>query len=91
MRYEYSFLGKNEVVTRDFLMAEDPYDLSSDEKMRARWLEESKHLFGNFVHTGPQRPIAVISKSKMKEIVDNLKKLLLSDWNDVNFVIGTNP
>lgn len=27
----------------------------------------------------------------MKEIVDHLKRLLLSDWNDVNFVIGTNP
>ena len=27
----------------------------------------------------------------MKDIVDKLKRLLLSDWNDVNFVIGTNP
>ena len=27
----------------------------------------------------------------MKDIVDRLKRLLLSDWNDVNFVIGTNP
>ena len=27
----------------------------------------------------------------MKDIVDHLKKMLLSDWNDVNFVIGTNP
>lgn len=27
----------------------------------------------------------------MKDIVDHLKRMLLSDWNDVNFVIGTNP
>ena len=27
----------------------------------------------------------------MKEIVDCIKRLLLSDWNDVNFVLGTNP
>ena len=27
----------------------------------------------------------------MEDIVEQLKKLLLSDWNDVNFVIGTNP
>lgn len=27
----------------------------------------------------------------MEDIVECLKKLLLSDWNDVNFVIGTNP
>ena len=25
----------------------------------------------------------------MKEIVDCVKKLLLSDWNDVNFVLGS--
>lgn len=27
----------------------------------------------------------------MQDIVEVLKKLLLADWNDVNFVIGTNP
>lgn len=27
----------------------------------------------------------------MGNIVDVIKKLLLNDWNDVNFVIGTNP
>ena len=27
----------------------------------------------------------------MKDIVDHLKRLLLEDWNDVSFVIGTNP
>jgi len=25
----------------------------------------------------------------MKDIVDCVKKLLLSDWNDVNFVLGS--
>lgn len=62
-----------------------------DERLRTRWIEESKILFGSFTPAGPQRPIAEISKSKMKDIVDHLKRLLLSDWNDVNFVIGTNP
>ena len=33
----------------------------------------------------------MVSKSKLEDIVEQLKKLLLSDWNDVNFVIGTNP
>ena len=33
----------------------------------------------------------MVSKSKLEDIVETLKKLLLSDWNDVNFVIGTNP
>ena len=32
-----------------------------------------------------------MAKSRLEDIVETLKKLLLSDWNDVNFVIGTNP
>ena len=72
-------------------MWEDPYQLTLDERLRSHWLEESKILYGSFTPAGPQRPIQVISKSRMKDIVDHLKKMLLSDWNDVNFVIGTNP
>ena len=65
--------------------------MTVQEKLRSRWMEESKILYGSFTPNGPQRPIQTITKSKMKDIVDHLKKLLLSDWNDVNFVIGTNP
>lgn len=25
------------------------------------------------------------------EILEEVKRVLLADWNDVNFVIGTNP
>ena len=32
-----------------------------------------------------------MQKSQTKDIVEALKKLLLADWSDVNFVIGTNP
>ena len=27
----------------------------------------------------------------MIEILEEVKKVLLTDWNDINFVIGTNP
>ena len=91
LKYEYPFLGLNELETRNFLLAEDPYEQSMDERLRTRWLEESKILAGSFAPNGPQKPIQQITRSKMKEIVDYIKKLLLSDWNDVNFVIGTNP
>ena len=57
LRYEYPFLGKGELVTQEFLMADDPYQLSTHERLRARWLEESKVLYGSFTPTGPQRPI----------------------------------
>jgi hypothetical protein len=57
--------------------------------LRSLWIEEAKVLFGAFVPSGIDHPIASIKKSKLKDIVDELKKLLLSDWNDVNFVIGS--
>ena len=59
--------------------------------MRARWIEEAKLLFGDFVPAGSNKPIQKVSRSVLPDIVDVIKKLLLSDWNDVNFVIGTNP
>ena len=53
MKYEYPFLDKNEVSARSFLMAEDPYELTNDERMRNRWIEESKVLYGRFTPSGP--------------------------------------
>jgi len=46
-------------------------------------------LFGEFKHQSLSKPIGTVSKSRLQEIVEVLKKLLLSDWNDVNFVIGS--
>jgi hypothetical protein len=31
-----------------------------------------------------------VTKSKLMDIVETMKRMLLSDWNDVNFVIGSN-
>ena len=59
------------------------------EKMRARWVEEAKILYGDFVPAGATKPIQTITRSVLPDIVDVIKKLLLSDWNDVNFVIGS--
>ena len=46
-------------------------------------------MYGDFKSTGPQKPIVQVGRSKLKDIVESLKKILLSDWNDVNFVIGS--
>ena len=70
---------------------DDPYEATKDERLRAKWIEEAKLLYGEFRPSGPQKPLHNISKSRLEDIVESLKKLLLSDWNDVNFVIGTNP
>jgi hypothetical protein len=67
----------------------DPYDIRTDEKLRYKWIDEVKQAYGEFLPSGPAKPIHTVSKSLMKEIVDCVKKLLLSDWNDLNFFLGS--
>jgi len=57
LKYEYPFLGRDEVSTREFLLGEDPYQMTMDERMRSRWIEESKILYGSFCPSGPHHPI----------------------------------
>ena len=92
LKFEYPFQDHHdEKFVYGFLCQNDPYEATKDERLRAKWIEEAKMLFGEFRPSGPQKPIHIISKSRLEDIVDTMKKLLLSDWNDVNFVIGTNP
>ena len=87
--YDFPFLGRNETSTYSFLSAGDPYEVVKEEKMRARWIEEAKLLYGDFVPAGATKPIQTVTRAVLPDIVDIIKKLLLSDWNDVNFVIGS--
>jgi hypothetical protein len=57
-KYEYPFLGKDEVYTYAFLLQEDPYDSTKDERLRAKWIEEARMLYGDFKPPGHQRPVA---------------------------------
>jgi hypothetical protein len=41
-KYEYPFLGKDEKYTYAFLLQEDPYDSTKDERLRAKWIEEAR-------------------------------------------------
>ena len=46
-------------------------------------------LYGIFCPAGLSRPIQQVEKSRLSEIVNALKRLLIEDWNDANFVIGS--
>ena len=59
------------------------------ERLRATWIEEANQLYGSFVPAGVTKPIQTITRSVLPDMVNVIKKLLLSDWNDVNFVIGS--
>lgn len=89
MKYQYPFIPENEQYTHSFLSCGDPYGVSIDDKLRSKWIDEAKMIYGDFIPSGPSKPIHCVSKSLMKEIVDCVKRLLLSDWNDVNFVLGS--
>ena len=89
LKYDYPFLGRGETSPYTFLAAGDPYEVVREEKMRARWIEEAKLLYGDFVPSGSTKPIQSVTRSSLPDIVDVIKKLLLADWNDVNFVIGS--
>ncbi len=62
-KYQYPFLGKDEQYTYTFLLQEDPYDSTKDERLRAKWIEEARQLFGEFKPQGLTKPIVTVSKS----------------------------
>ena len=70
---------------------EDPYEAAKDEVLRYKWIEESKNLYGEFKPSFKETSLLVPGRTLFMEILEEVKKVLLADWNDVNFVIGTNP
>ena len=71
LKHEYPFNdSKDEKFVYGFLCIDDPYEATKDEKLRAKWMEEAKLLFGDFKPTGPQKPLSNISKCRLEEIVE---------------------
>ena len=82
-------MGKGERLTYAFLGDGDPYQELTQERLRAKWIADANLVYGDFVPAGATKPIESITRSKLPDIVEVIKKLLLNDWNDVNFVIGS--
>jgi len=59
--------------------------------LRTKWLEESKIVNGEFKPAFKDWSLLVAGWTLLIEILEEVKKVLLADWNDINFVIGTNP
>jgi len=57
LKYDYPFLAKTETSTYAFLSSGDPYEVVKEDKMRSRWIEEAKLLYGDFVPAGATKPI----------------------------------
>jgi len=73
------------------LNEEDPYEAAKDEVLRYKWIEESQRVHGDFKPAYNLKSIMNPGRTLLVEILEEVKKVLLTDWNDINFVIGTNP
>ena len=59
--------------------------------LRARWINDSKKLYGDFVTSQGDQALKNVNRKTLPDIVAYIKRRLLADWSDINFIIGTNP
>ena len=48
-------------------------------------------MYGEFKPSFKETSLKIPGRTLFMEILEEVKRVLLADWNDVNFVIGTNP
>ena len=78
-------------VAIGFLCENDPYEAGAFEMLRAKWINDSKMLYGDFKHAHGNKSLAKANKKNLAEMVGYIKRNLLTDWSDINFIIGSNP
>ena len=73
-------------------MAEDdPYEASAFEVLRAKWINDSKMLYGEFFAAQADQSLKQVNKQDLPDMVGFIKRNLLTDWSDINFIVGSNP
>ena len=72
LSFEYPFQDNktDERFVYNFLCVGDPYEASIKERLRAKWFDEAKILFGKFKPSGPEKPLSIIAKSRLEDIVE---------------------
>lgn len=74
-----------------FLSEDDPYEANAFEILRAKWIHDSKKLYGDFKSSQADQALSQPNKRDLPEMVGFIKRNLLTDWSDINFIIGSNP
>lgn len=74
-----------------FLSENDPYEANSFEVLRSKWIEDSKKIYGDFISSQGNNSLRKVNRQHLPEAVGYIKRRLLADWSDINFIIGTNP
>jgi hypothetical protein len=74
-----------------FLCLNDPYEVCKEDVLRSKWIEENKILHGQFKPAQADKSMERVTKQQLPDIVNYIKKVIMVDWAEVNFIIGTNP
>jgi hypothetical protein len=57
-----------------------------------RWVEESERInLRPFKPFSKERSLQYPGRTNLVNILEELKTVLIEDWNEINFIIGTNP
>lgn len=59
--------------------------------LEAKWLHENNFLAGDFRPAQSDKTLQRLNPAQLPEIVNYVKKVIMIDWAEVNFIIGTNP
>lgn len=84
------YLPYNSVAV-GFLSEDDPYEANAFEVLRAKWISDSKMLYGDFKFAQADQALKAVNKMDLPDMVGYIKRNLLTDWSDINFIIGSNP
>lgn len=69
----------------------DPYESAEEDMQRAKWLAENKFLAGDFRPAQYDKSLERLTPGQLADMVNYIKKVIMIDWAEVNFIIGTNP
>lgn len=87
----HAWAPDDERATIGFLSENDPYEANAFEVLCSRWINDSKKLYGDFLPATKNSNLSKVNRQKLPDIVSYIKRRLLADWSDINFIIGTNP
>lgn len=85
------WLGGADNSSIGFLADGDPFEANNFEVLRSKWINDAKKLYGDFSAAHGAKDLNNINRKHLPEIVGYIKRRLLADWSDINFIIGTNP
>lgn len=92
-KYHDCFLpeDKQKDYVLPYFVHDDPYEASEEELLRAKWLHDQKLLNGDFRPAQLDKSLERLTPGQLPDIVNYVKKVIMVDWAEVNFIIGTNP